>query len=72
MPVIDHFRSQGKVHHIIADRGVEEVFESTKAAVTPIVEKEVRLAGRARNQIDRLGEATVRVRSSSRAGGWAV
>jgi hypothetical protein len=44
MPVVDHFRAQGKVHHIIADRGVEEVFESTKAAVTPVVEKEVRPA----------------------------
>ncbi|KAA8515790.1 hypothetical protein F0562_018599 [Nyssa sinensis] len=39
LPVIEYYKSKGKVHRINAEKSIEEVFEAVKAVFTPSIEK---------------------------------
>uniref|UniRef100_A0A5B6ZVS4 adenylate kinase n=1 Tax=Davidia involucrata TaxID=16924 RepID=A0A5B6ZVS4_DAVIN len=39
LPVIEYYKSKGKVHKIDAEKPIEEVFEVVKAVFTPSIEK---------------------------------
>ena len=41
LPVIQHFAALGRVHHIVADKPVDGVYAETRAAVEPLVAREV-------------------------------